>query len=219
MNDRTTRVGRLVAALAVVAVLSGCASGPRLIHTDVTSFNEWAALPPDRTYAFARTLEYQRSLEVKSYEDLVRDELALQGFRLVPGAEQASLIVTLRPSLVATRVRVRDRWGASPFWAPYGFYGGRGYGWYGPYGGYGPFGPPFFDGFDDYTVDVLHRKLEMEIDARSPAGKRYYEGRVETSGQGESMKTVIPYLVRALFTDFPGNNGQTRRVDVPVAAP
>jgi len=27
----------------------------------------------------------------------------------------------------------------------------------------------------------------------------------------------MPILIRALFADFPGNNGQTRRVDVPVA--
>ncbi len=217
MNHRSIRAGRLIAAFAVAAVLAGCATGPRLIRTEVTSYNEWATLPADRTYAFARTLEYQRSLEVRSYEDIVRDELALKGFRLVPEAEQANLIVTLRPSVVMTSVRVRDRW-ASPFGSPFGWYGARGFGWYGPYGAYGPYGSPFFGDFDDYTIDVLHRKLEMEIDARSPAGKRYYEGRVETTGRSESMKAVVPYLVRALFSDFPGNNGQTRRVDVPVEA-
>ena len=56
----------------------------------------------------------------------------------------------------------------------------------------------------------------MDIDSKAVAGRRYYEGRVETSSQAESFKAVAPYLVRALFTEFPGNNGQTRRVDVPI---
>ncbi len=45
-------------------------------------------------------------------------------------------------------------------------------------------------------------------------GKRYYEGRAETSGGSDSLPQAMPVLIRALFTDFPGNDGQTRRVDV-----
>jgi hypothetical protein len=204
-----TGVPRLVLAAACALLIAGCALGPRFVQTQVTNYNEWSTLPADKSYTFARTLEYQSSLELKSYEDIVRDELAQKGFRYVPDTAQANLIVTLRPSVTDTRVRLRDPWPIDPFWSGYGFYGRRGFGWYDPY--WSAFGD-----FNSYTVDIAHRRLEMDIDSKAVTGKRYYEGRVETSSEAESFKAIVPYMVRALFSDFPGNNGQTRRVDVPV---
>ena len=205
----------MAAAMTALVLLAGCALGPRLVRTEVTNFNEWAALPADRTYTFARTLEFQNSLEVRSYEDLVRDELTRQGFRLVAGPAQANLLVTLRPSVTTTQLRVRDSWGYDPFSGPFGgsgFYGRRFGGWYDPFWS-------SFDNFNAYTVDVAHRRLELDIDSRTVAGKRYYEGRVESVSEAPSLAAIAPYLVRALFVEFPGGNGQTRRVDVPVARP
>ncbi|MGI9024365.1 MAG: DUF4136 domain-containing protein [Burkholderiaceae bacterium] len=204
-------VARLLAVLTVLYVLVGCATGPQLLRTQVTTFNEWSALPAEKTYVFARTLEFQNSLELKSYEDIVRDELTLQGFKLATDPGRAQLVVTLRPSISSTQVRVRDPW-PDPFWRPYGgWYGRRGFGWYDPYWS-------FPDSFSDYTIDVFRRRLELDIDSKTVASKRYYEGRVESTGETDGLPAVMPYLIRALFTDFPGNNGQTRRVDVPVAA-
>jgi hypothetical protein len=197
----------------LLAALAGCATGPKLVRTEVTSFNEWPTLPAEKTYAFSRTLEYQNSLELKSYEDMVRDELTLQGFKLAADPAQANLVVTLRPSVSGTSVEVRDPWPFDPFWGSYGgFYGPRRFGGFygGPYwGGYGY-------GINDYSVEVFKRRLELDIDSRTMVGKRYYEGRVENSARSPSLPQVMPVLVRALFSDFPGNNGQTRRVDVPV---
>ena len=214
---------RRLAAAGVVAAavaLAGCATGPRLVQTEVTAFNEFATLPTDRTYAFARTLEFRNSLEVQAYEDMVRDELALQGFKQTPET-QAALSVTLRPSTIGTRVRIRDAW-PDPYWGGYGGYGFGGFGGFGGYGrgfgGYGPYGPygsPFYDR-GGYSVEVFQRRLELDIDSKTVAGKRYYQGRAETGSEAESMQAVVPSLVRALFTDFPGNSGQTRRVDIPV---
>jgi len=216
MNGRTkARATRAMLVVAAAATIAGCAIGPQIVQTQVTNYNEWSTLPADKTYSFARTLEYQGSLEVKSYEDIVRDELALKGFRFVPEPAQANLIVTLRPSSSTTRLRVRDPWPIDPFWGGYGgFYGRRFGGWYGPYG---PYGYSAFDNFNTYPVDVIQRRLEMDIDSRATAGKRYYEGRVETSSEADAFKDIVPAMVQALFTDFPGNNGQTRRIDVPLA--
>ncbi len=206
-----TAAMRWLLAATAVALIAGCALGPQIVHTQVTNYNEWATLPADRSFAFSRTLEYQSSLELKSYEDIVRDELTLKGFQYVPDASQANLIVTLRPSSTTTRLRVRDPW-FDPFWYPYGgFYGRRTFGWY----GYDPYWSSF-DSFYSSPVDVVNRRLEMDIDSKSTSGKRYYEGRVETSSNADSFKAVVPYLVQALFVDFPGNNGQTRQVDVPI---
>lgn len=211
MNDIPIRAAaRWLLALVLLNALGGCATGPRLLHTQVTTFNEWSTLPGEKTYVFSRTLEFKNSLELKSYEDVVRDELALQGFKLVPDQGRALLTVSLRPSVSTSQVQVRDSWPVDPFWRSYGgWYGRRGFGWYDPYWA-------FPDSYSDYTIDVFHRRLELDIDSNTAAGKRFYEGKVESTGQTDALATVMPYMIRALFTDFPGNNGQTRRVDVPV---
>ena len=221
MNIRWERQTARVAGVALaIALLGGCATGPRIVRTEVTSFDQWATLPADRRYVFARTLEYQDSLEMKSYEDIVRDELVVQGLTVANDASQASLVVTLRPSTSSTRIRTRDPW-------PYGYGGYYGHWGYGGLGGYGPFyggpfyGGPFYGGayFNDFgtsDVDVYRHRIELDIDSKSVVGKRYYEGRVESSDDSSANAPVMPALIRALFSDFPGNNGQTRRVDVPV---
>ena len=212
------RCWRLICAAVCLSILAGCATGPKLARTEVTAFNEWSTMPVDRTYTFARTLEFQNSLELQSYEVLVRDELGLQGFRLVSDPAQANLVVTLRPSISGTNVRLRDRWSVDPFFGPYGFYGSRRLGWSGPfgYGGFGAYYGGFYNGFDDDSIQIFQRRLELDIDSRATAGKRYYEGRVESAGPNGTLSRIMPVLVRALFTEFPGNNGQTRQVDVPI---
>lgn len=223
MTFKTSR-GALTAALlvAVAVVLGGCATGPRVVRTEVTTFDAWSTLPAGRDYVFERTLEYQNSLEMQTYEDIVRDELKVRGFELAKDPARAALAVTLRPSVMTTQVQVRDRF-ADPFYGPWGGFGrGYGRGWYGPgWGGfYGPgpyWGGPW--GYNDYVVDVYRRRLEIDIDSRAAPVKRYFEGRVENTGTSDSLQGVMPYLIRALFTDFPGNSGQTRRIDVPVEPP
>lgn len=212
---------RRLAAALMVATLAGCATGPRMLETDVTSYDAWSTLPADHSYAFGRTLQYQNSLELRSYENIVADELALKGFqRATEGA--GALVVTLRPSVTTTRVRMRSGWTMDPFLAPYGFYGRRGFGGFGAFGGYGGFGgvgyDPYWSAFDfgADAMDLYQRRLELDIDSRTEVGKRYYEGRVESSGDSDSLPDVMPSMIRALFTDFPGNNGQTRRVTVPL---
>ena len=212
-----------VGAALALALVSGCAIGPQVVRTDVTSFNQWAALPADRTYVFSRTLEYENSLELKGYEDIVRDELSTQGFRLAPDASGATLVVTLRPSVSSTRVRTRDSgfgpfYGGGGFGGGYGGFGGRG--GYGGFGGYGPYGGPFYGGgfyndFDQPDLDIYRHRFELDIESKGVAARRYYEGRVEASDSNGANAQVVPSMIRALFTEFPGNNGQTRRVDVP----
>lgn len=220
-NAIAARLIRWTGAAAIVAIIGGCALGPRMIQTEVTTFNEWSSLPADRTYTFSRTLEYRASLEVQSYEDIVRDELATQGFRQVADAGQANLVVTLRPSVTSVSVLVNEPWPSiDPFWGAYGGYYGRRFGGFGSgFGGF--YGPNSYAGFNDfgtYRQDIYRKRLELDIDSRTVTGKRYYEGRVENTAYNASLAQVMPVLVHALFTDFPGNNGQTRRVDVPVAS-
>lgn len=58
-------------------------------------------------------------------------------------------------------------------------------------------------------------RLDLVIE-EAASGQRIFEGHSVTSGRGADMGSVMPYLVAALFENFPGNSGQTVKVKLPV---
>ena len=54
-------------------MLGGCAT---TIRSDVTTFNQWPAQLPDKSYAFESRRPQDNTLELQSYENLVRAQLA-----------------------------------------------------------------------------------------------------------------------------------------------
>ena len=53
----------------------------------------------------------------------------------------------------------------------------------------------------------------MKIDRRAD-GQRLFEGRAEAASMSDRLPYLVPNLVEALFTDFPGRNGETVRISV-----
>jgi len=66
-------------------------------------------------------------------------------------------------------------------------------------------------GQDKIPQDKI-RRLTLEIIQRSD-GIKLYEGQVTSRGK-ENMPLIMPYLVDALFTDFPGENGASNTVKI-----
>ena len=90
-----------------------------------------------------------------------------------------------------------------------GFYrhGGWGYGWYDPF---------FYDSGID-VVRVFQSKIDMRIDRRGNAsapGQRLFEGKAEAASTSNNLSYIVPNLVEAMFTGFPGNSGQTVHISV-----
>ena len=135
--------------------------------------------------------------------------------------ENANLLVRFVYGVDKGRERVRQTgFAGDPFWGPWygygrgGFYGRpyRSFG-YRPYGawGYG-WHDPFFDGVvDSYTVYTSG--IEMKIDSRSD-GRRLFEGKAEAVSTSNRLGYLVPNLVEAMFTDFPGQSGETVRITV-----
>jgi hypothetical protein len=113
-----------VAAVALAAVLSGCAS-VRLIESDVTSYSQWPASRPVTTFSFERLPSQQAQPEVQArVEAAALPALQKAGFRQVdPGQADVNIQVGARES----------RFARAPWDDPYPrfgtgwFYGGRGY--------------------------------------------------------------------------------------------
>ena len=98
-------------------------------------------------------------------------------------------------------------YGYRPYWGGWGYrpYWGRSawsYGWY----------DPFFDqGYDSYTVYTSGISLKID---RKADGQRLFEGKAEAVSTSNRLQHLVPNLVEATFTDFPGNSGETVRISV-----
>ena len=94
-------------------------------------------------------------------------------------------------------------WGWHPYWGP-GWGGGWGGAWGGGWGG--GWGAQEVYSVTEYTT-VMAVKMIRTADKVS-----VFEGRADTTSRSGNLPALMPNLVRAMFTQFPGTNGETVRV-------
>jgi hypothetical protein len=75
--------------------------------------------------------------------------------------------------------------------------------------GYDPFG---YGGIREYTV--YKSFLDMNI-VRRADNARLFEGHAQARSQTDDLDKLVPPLVTAMFTGFPGKNGETVKITVP----
>lgn len=203
-------------AALLLLLLAGCTTP--IVQADVTRFHALAPVGETRSFTIVPDQGQAGSLEFQRYAELVADQLAQRGWRPVP------------PGGGAADTFVHIHWGLGQpntvtWQSPSSVYGG--YGWgpgshhYGIGAGF-PLGDPF-PYWETRSVTYHPKWLAVEIgDARArTAGERrvLFEGRAVAEGTRRELAPVMPYLVRALFTGFPGSSGQTVRVEIPVDGP
>lgn len=210
---------RLLGWTVPLALLSlgACATG---FSSDVTRYQQ-LPIPQGQTFAVVPLNPSLGGLEFQSYADLVGRELAQQGYRPASDVTNADLLVRVGYDIDTGRERVRS----SGFGAGYGFGGSPFYGRRGRFGGYGGFGRSsfafgFYDpwsfgsGFNDvYSYTVFTTELQMKIDDQR-AGTNVFDGRAEALSRTKRLDRVLPNLVQAMFTGFPGRSGETVRITV-----
>jgi hypothetical protein len=191
-------------------LLAGCAT---TIRSDVTVFHEWPADLRGSTFAFERTREQDNDLEYRNYKNLVRGELLRLGFMEAAGLQSARLKVTMRYNVAVRDVLVVqpviiDPWYGSPFFGPRW----PGYGYYGPF--HDPFwyGPPLVQQRET-RYQIFTRQLKIMM-AQAADSKTLYDVTVDSEGTIGSLAAVMPYMVRSAFSDFPGQSGVPRRVEL-----
>lgn len=195
-----------LAALALILLLSACTNP--IVQADVTRFND---MPPAQTRSFTIVPDAGQvaSLEFQDYATQVANALAAQGWRpIAPGGTPDTSVAV--------------HWGLGPpdtvtWQSPSSVYSGFGWGG-GPNYYYG--GASFYDPFpywESRSITYYPKWLSVQItDVRPGVRKVLFEGRAVAEGTRREIAPVMPYLVQALFTGFPGANGTTVRVNVPV---
>jgi hypothetical protein len=235
---------KLAAALALgvsAAALSGCATG---FPAQVSRFQ---AMPAPQGQSFVVVPIDARQiggLEFSRYAGLVARDLQAQGYVPAASINSATMVVRLGYGVDGGRTEiVRD-----PFDYGFGGYGGFGYGrGFGSLGGfgYGGFGrpyysrwgyygarSPFFYGWNDpfygsafggygassYTVYTSFLDLDIR---RKADNASLFEGHAKARSSTDNLGTLVPNLVEAMFTGFPGHSGETVKITVapPPRAP
>jgi Domain of unknown function (DUF4136) len=202
--------------LLVATILLGTLSGCTYLRSQVAVFHQ---LPKDfsgSTYAMIPFKEQQVSLEHKAYEEGVRQELNAKGFRETP-VDQAQIVVFLAYGIdtgkeVVSSYPIIGQTGVSSS-STYGTI--QSYGGYSTYPGTTTYTPTYGvvgTGVTSQTQYTRVFRLDMLDKQALAAGtvKKLYEGKVVSRGSSSQLAEVLPTMVKALFENFPGQNGSTR---------
>ena len=207
-----------LAAPAALLALSACATGfPAQV-------SRYQAMPAPQGQSFvieSADPEDRGGLEFSQYAELVRRHLLAQGYSEAPTRSAATLVVSLDYGVDDGRQQVVTRpgfnrggwgWGGygpyRPYWSRFGYYGRRSpfyYGW----------DDPFWGG-DDLDVYTVYTSF-LDLDIRRPDGQAVFEGTAKARSRTDDLRTLVPNLVEAMFTGFPGNSGEQVRITVPPA--
>lgn len=197
--------------------LAACATP---FKADVSRFQELPAPQGQSFVVKAADPADQGGIEFGQYAALVAGEMREMGYVSAPAGALADMTVLLDYGVDEGKERTIVR--QDPFYDPYWGYGG----FYRPYvvrtrrgaryisGYYDPF---LFSGFNrPYDVDsftVYTTGLDLKIE-RNADGKRLFEGKAEAKSRSNKLPYLVPNLVEAMFTGFPGNSGETVRISV-----
>jgi hypothetical protein len=209
-------IKRIVAAAAVLLALSACAS-PKYVVSDVTRFHTVDAQFSGQTFAIvAVNPEQEQSIAFRQYGDLINarlSNLGLKQYSGTAGPTAADYVVTMDYGVSGPTPDVRSR-GSN-------FSMGFGYSNYNRPWGYGAAYDPFHDNYTD-TRQMFTRRLEVALYKGgtyvSGPKQRVFEARAISTGLNGAIEPVMPYMLDAVFQDFPGLSGKTKTVSVQVLA-
>lgn len=210
---------KMVGMALLVAGLAACATP---FKADVSRFEAQLPAPQGETFAvIADDPALAGGLEFALYADQVEAAMEKLGYTQA-SPDAATMLVRFDYGVDDGRERVRSTGTGfyDPYWGPwYGgsyFYRSRFYGsrFYGPHGlwNYG-FYDPWFGGNDVRSYTVYTSGIELKID-RAATGERLFEGKAQAVSTSNRLQYLVPNLVDAMFTGFPGNSGETVRITI-----
>jgi len=217
------RINKLAAAvlLGVSALgLSACATGLQ------TKVSRYQVMPAPQGQAFVIVPinpNDMGGLEFSRYAELVAQSMQAQGYARAPSINQATMLVRVGYGVDNGHTEVVS----DPFYGGYGGFGGWGGGGWGYGGRYGrgwgrgyawgwndPFwGAPYGGGsVRSYTYYVS----ELDVDIRRKVDNAsLFEGKAKARSRTDDLSRLVPSLVDAMFTGFPGQSGETIRITIP----
>ena len=221
------RMKKFAAALALGISALGLSACAESLNTTVSRYQAMPA-PQGQTFFVVpgEGMAANGGLEFQRYAGLVAQQLQARGYAPADSPQKASMVVQLGYGVDSGQTRIvqdpfaRSRYGYggfgydpfySPFYRPrFGFGRGWGYsmGWDDPfwYGG----------GIDSYVE--YHSQIDLHI-RQAGTNAPLFDGRAQARSETNRLDVVVPSLVDAMFTGFPGRSGETVKITIPTRQP
>jgi hypothetical protein len=158
-------------------------------------------------------------LEFQRYAGLVAQQMQARGYTPAASPQSATMLVQLGYIVDKGQVRyvedpfyrsrLYDPFYYSPFYYPrFGYRSRFSYGWNDPfwYGG----------GVDSYVE--YHSQVDLHIRA-ARTNQPLFDGRAQARSETNRLDVVIPSMVEAMFSGFPGRSGETVKITIPTSRP
>ena len=203
------RISKLAGAVMLgisALALSACATG---LTTEVTRYQSMPA-PQGQTFYIVPGggMAANGGLEFQRYAGLVAQQLAVRGYQPTTDMKSANMIVQLGYGIGPGQVRIET----DPFYEPwssfyyprFGYRSAFYYGWGDPFWGRSP-----VNSFIEY-----HGQVDLHIRAAG-TNQSLFDGRAQARASTNRADRVLPPLIEALFTGFPGRSGEDVRITIP----
>jgi hypothetical protein len=221
------RIRQFAAAIALgtaAVALSACAEQLR------TTVSRYQAMPAPQGQTFfvmpAGGQATNGGLEFQRYAGLVAQQLQARGYAPASSPQSANMIVQFGYRMDQGQVRYvedpfyRSRYGYGGFYDPFWgspFYRPR-FGWGYGSGYYWGWNDPFWygGGIDSYVE--YHSEVDLHI-RQAGTNAPLFDGRAQARSQTDRLDVVVPSLVDAMFTGFPGRSGEVVKITIPTKPP
>lgn len=217
---------KLTGFLLIATILSGCETVGEVAPNRVTSHVEvFHQLQPSLTlsYSLMPFKEQEGKLEFATYANKVKEQLLAKGFVEAP-ADKAEVVVFIEYGIDDGKEVISSY----PIWGQTGVASSTTYGNVTAYGNTGRYSGTTYNtpsygvvgsGTSSDTVYKRYFKLEM-IDNKNYLAtkklKNIYEAKVVSVGSTNSLTKIMPYMIRSLFDEFPGDSGTSKEKTYPM---
>lgn len=229
------RLSKLAAAIALGVSAIGLSACATSFPAQVSRYQAMPAPAGQSFYVIPMDAAANGSLEFARNADYVSAAMRAQGYDQAPSIQTASMLVKVGYGVDGGHeVIERDPFYGAGYRGGYG--GGLGYGggaFYDPfyasfygrpfYSRWGFYGSraPFYYGWDDpflgggtSSYTVYQSFLDLDI-RRKVDNAGLFEGHAKARSGNDNLNMLVPNLVTAMFTGFPGRSGETVRISVP----
>ena len=208
------RISKLAARAAMGLAALGLSACAESITSTVSRYQAMPA-PQGQTFIVVPDggMAHNGGLEFQRYAAIVAQQLQARGYAPASNAQGANMVVQLGYRVGPGQVRyVEDPFYGSrfsdPFYSPFffprfGFRSAYFFGW----------NDPFWYGDVDSYVEY-HSEVELHIRAAG-TNQPLFDGRAQARSDTNRLDVVVPTMVDALFTGFPGRSGEVVKITIP----
>jgi hypothetical protein len=216
------RTSKIIGAAMLGAAAIGLSACAQSLNTTVSRYQAMPA-PQGQTFMVVpgEGMAASGGLEFQRYAAIVAQQLQARGYAPATSVDSANMIVQFGYGVDGGQTRIVSTPGArrfgygfyDPFYS--GFYRPR-FGWGGGY--YWGWTYPFWmgGGVDSYVE--YHSQIDLHI-RQAGTNAPLFDGRAQARSSTNRLDVVVPSLVDAMFTGFPGRSGEVVKITIPARPP